>query len=489
MSDSKSSVDETNRKAILAALDALSVKSIQDDTLTFEGDRFVIPAGMTASEAAEWLRRWERNQEETFQFSRTFPYRPWDGAAAFDRACKRVFGSGGLGKAQVSMFGSQPPAMISIETAPGQTVQVPWGEIEMPAIEASFYTGADRTREHGMVFMLSVTAPKKHRARIEGFFEVVADELAMRSIYRGKAITGGEEPVFLDLSVIDPQRVVYSADTMTQLNANLWALIEHSDTMRALGIPLKRAVLLEGPWGTGKTMSGALTGQRATANGWTYILARPGQDDLLQTMKTAQLYAPAVVWFEDIDVAASDATAQYISRLLDTLDGVSAKGREVVVGFTTNYVDRIAKGMLRPGRIDAVVHFGELESADVERLVRITVPAGVLAEHIEWEKVQTAFTGYVPAFAKEAIDRAMRYTIARNGGKVGTVDTGDLVSAAQGLRAQLRLMDEADEGTRSPSLDSAFRTVVDEAVAGLLNRTDLPDHEDSFYVAPLNPNS
>lgn len=475
------SASDLTQRDILAALDALGARNVQQDTLAFEGERFVIPASMNVRGAIEWLEEWEETQETTFSFSRTYPYRPYDGAAAMERAFVRVFGVAGMGRAIKTLFGSTPPEYVSVATGVNTTVQVPWGQIQMPALDATIYTGATRSREDGIVFEITVQAPRKHRQRIEGFLDVVADELAQRSIYRGKAITGGEEPTFLDLSTIDPSRIVYSADTLTQLNANLWSLIEHSDTMRTLGIPLKRAVLAYGPWGTGKTLAGALTGQRATANGWTYILARPGRDDLMSTMTTARLYAPSVVWFEDIDVSASDATAQYISRLLDALDGVSAKGREVIVGFTTNHVERIAKGMLRPGRIDSVVHFGTLAPEDVEKLVRISVPDHILAPSVDWARVGTAFEGYVPAFAREAIDRAMRYTIARTGA-VGQVTTDDLVSAAQGLRAQLALMDEAGLGVREDSMSEAFRKLIGEAVADTMSVSECHHSHAPFTV-------
>lgn len=482
MTSIKESDQDRTTREILAALDALGGRNVQADTLTFEGEKFVIPATMDVPGAVEWLEDWQRTQERTFHFTRTYPYRPFDGAAAMERAFIRVFGVAGMGQATRTMFGSNPPELISVPTGPhGESVQVPWGRIEIPALDATFVTDSSYDRDNGLVFAVCVEAPRKHRQRIEGFMDVIADELAQRSIYRGRAITGGDQPTFLDLSTIDPGRVVYSAETMTQLNANLWSLIEHSDTMRTLGIPLKRAVLAYGPWGTGKTMAGALTGQRAEANGWTYILARPGRDDLMETMTTARLYAPSVVWFEDIDVSASDATAQYISRLLDALDGVSAKGREVIVGFTTNHVERVAKGMLRPGRIDSVVYFGALEAADVERLVKITVPGEILDSTVDWTKVGVAFAGYVPAFAKEAIDRAMRYTIARTGA-VGKVTTADLVDAANGLRAQLALMDEASEGIREDTLAASLRTLVGQAVADTLSVQSLPVHGDTFSI-------
>lgn len=477
----ENSNEDTTRAAILAALDRLGGLSVQEDTLAFEGTRFVLPEAMAGSvgTAIQYLRDYQEQQEESYSYSRTFPYRPLDGAAAFDRTMKRVFGSTGIGQATYSMFGGRrPPQLRTIDIGHGVTGQVPWGDVAFSPLEAVFSTGGTMDTEKGPLFVLSVEAPRKHRRRIEGFFDAVARELETNSIYRGKAVNGAEEPAFLNVSTVDPSTVVYSADVMTQLNANLWALLDHTDVMRELKIPLKRAVLVEGPYGTGKTLAGALTAQRAVANGWTYVLCRPGVDDLMTTLRTAQLYAPAVVWFEDIDTVGSGGNSMYISRLLDALDGITAKGAEVVAGFTTNHVDRLQKGLLRPGRIDTVIHIGELDAPGIERLIRVVVPRRLLGD-IDYAKVGTAFTGYVPAFAREAIDRAMRYSIARNGGTPDQVTTADLVNAAQGLRAQHGLMESAGEGANGATLDSVLTGKLEE----VLSRTKVyEDIRDTFKV-------
>jgi transitional endoplasmic reticulum ATPase len=482
MSEHKS-IDAVNRSRILAALDELGGLTVQQDTLAFEGTRFVLPASMegNVSDAIEYLEEYREQQEQTFRYQRTFPYRPYDGAAAFDRTMTRVFGSSGIGVPIRTMFGSQPPELVTITTGFGVTAQVPWGQVSFSPLDAVFTTGAAR-EEQGYVFALAVEAPRKHRRRIEGFFDAVGRELAEHSIYRGKAITGhSQEPAFLDVAAIDPTTVVYSQEVMTQLNANLWSLLDHTDVMRELKIPLKRAVLVEGPYGTGKTLAGALTAQHAVANGWTFVLCRPGRDNLLDTLQTAQLYAPAVVWFEDVDTIGSGGDPMYVSRLLDALDGVTAKGAEVLAGFTTNHVDKLQRGLLRPGRIDTVIHIGELDRPGIERLVKVVVPARLLGS-VDYDKVYAAMTGYVPAYARESIDRAMRYSIARNGGAPDTVTTADLVNAAQGLRAQHRLMEAASDATTQPTIDSTLTAVVEDIIGRTFATSRAHEQDDSMIV-------
>jgi len=462
---------------ILAALDALGKTRVGEDGLIFRGTQFVLPASMAGDipGAVKYLKDYQEQQENEFQFSRAFNYRPWDGAAAFQRAMRRVFGSSGVGVPIQTFFGKILPEFRSVNISATETLSVPWRNVGFSPLQATFQLGATRHEEYGVVFNLGVEAPRKHRARIEAFFAIVEEELKAASIYKGKAFTGGAEPTFLDLDNLPP--VIYSDDVLTHLDTNMWSLLRYSDTMRSNGVTLKRAVLVEGPYGTGKTLAGMLTAREAVAHGWTFILARPGKDDLFEVLQTAQLYAPAVVWYEDIDTIAQGQDDMQISRLLDVLDGITNKGTEVLAGFTTNHVEKIQKGVLRPGRLDAIVHVGGLDRIGFERLVKAVVPGDQLDREVDFDAVAVAFDGFLPAFAKEAISRAMRYSISRNRGELGVINTDDLVHAADGLRPQLKIMNQAVEGVRRPTLEATFADLIKDEVKGQLNATVFVDSD------------
>lgn len=485
--EDKNAISEADRVklAIMATLEALGGLSVGDDDIQFVGDKIVLPSSYQGrvGDAVKYLRQYQEEQENHFAFARSFRYRPWDGAHAFSAALKRNFGTTGLGKATMTMFGPIPPALISIDTSFGKSEQVPWGEVSFPPLEATFTLGNTRDREFGSVFQLHVEAPKKYRKHIEAFFNLVEKELKENSIYKGKAITGGPEPVFQDVSKFDPNKVVFSEEVLDHLNANVWSLLEYTNQMRELKLPLKRAILLEGPHGTGKTLAGALTAQKAVANGWTYILCRPGVDDLAETLKTAQIYAPAVVWFEDIETVAQGGTSEHISKILDMLDGITSKGVEVLVGFTTNHVGEIQKGVLRPGRLDAVITVAGLDTAGFEKLTKSLIPAKLLGD-IDYAEVGKAFEGFLPAFAAEAINRAIRYSIARNKGRADIVTTHDLVNAASGLRPQLELMNAAKGGANNVTLSDTF----EDLMRGVINKTEMMNnHETGNYVLQSDP--
>jgi hypothetical protein len=475
--------NEKVKEQILKALSDLGGMVVGDDDLIFQGKQFILPANMEGNLAGaiRYLEQQREQAEEPFTFDRKFNYRPFDGANAFELAMRRMWGTTGIGKPiDMGFFGTIPPRYITINVSATETKQVPWGRVNFSPLEADFYVGAVGDREYGNVFYLKVEAPRKYRKHIEAFFMLVEQELREHSIYRGKAFTGAEEPVFIDTREIDPSRVVYSEDVMVQLEVNMWSLLRYTANMRKNGIPLKRAVLVEGPYGTGKTLAGRLTAKEAVENGWTFIQARPGKDDLTQVLGTAQLYSPAVVWYEDIDNVAHGDNYAPISALLDALDGITNKGTEVLAGFTTNFVDRIHKGVLRPGRLDAVIHIGELTPDLYELLVKVTIPENNLGA-IDYEKVGEAFQGYVPAFATEAIARAMRYRMSRNGGEPGLIETEDLVNAANGLRPQLALQEAAKEGAKLPTMDAAFKELVTGKVTELVNTTQMVDTDGDIY--------
>jgi transitional endoplasmic reticulum ATPase len=388
-----------------------------------------------------------------------------------------VFGTSGIGKATFSFFGTEPPEYRSIASGPDSTIQVPWGDVEFSPIGATFTLDYTGDADYGIVFQLSVTAPRRNRKRVEGFFSVVEDELARNSIYKGKAITSdGFEPRFVDTSTVDESRIIYKQEVLQQLDVNLWAPLRYTQALREAGVPLKRAVLVEGPNGTGKTLSGLRTAQIAQENGWTFILVQAGEDPL-EALKTARVYAPAVVWVEDLDVIASaegSSNRKKISKVLDVLDGLQGKGSEVMAGFTTNFVEKLDKGVLRPGRLDAVIHIAELDAPGYERLVRALTPEHLLDPDVDMALVTAAFEGFLPAFAAEATQRAVRYSIARNAGTAGIITTDDLAGAARGMKDHLDLMARAQHtGSDVVTLDQK----VTETVVAAMTEVEGTLHE------------
>jgi transitional endoplasmic reticulum ATPase len=456
------------KKQLLAALAEAGGKQYAEEDIKFRGTDLILPEKMDIADAIAFLKDKMAEDEEEMNFSHTFDYRPWDGARAASMALRRIFG---MTRQQpiMTMFGKQPPQQITIHVGPGETEQVPWGAVTIPLLpKTTIYFGSARHEEKGLLFSVQITAPRKYRHECQGIFNLIEEELSQNSMYRGKAFDGREEAEFLDLSTVQSGKVIYSDEVITQLDANVWSQLEHTDLMEGLGVPLKRAVLLEGPYGTGKTLAAYLTAKKATENGWTFIYCRPGRDSIQDVMATAQLYQPAVVFFEDVDtISTDDKNADHVTKLLDVFDGIKAKGTKILAVLTTNHVKSIHKGMCRPGRLDAILHIGALDRNGVQRLVEATIPADLLDRDVDYDAVYEAMEGYMPAFCKEAVDRSIRYAITRNGGPVDRITTADLVEASMGLRGQFDLMQDAHEGKDVDPLSASLVRVIRTAVDGV----------------------
>ncbi len=474
------SVDEK----ILNELAKLGDRKFSEDSITFEGTRLVVPSSMSAQGAVDALVSHIDAEEKTTQFDRKFKYRPWDVAAATARAIKELTGMSGVGIRTFSFFGSTPPEMKTINVSHDEVMQVPWGNLYVPLFDGTLTLSSTRDPEYGMLGVVYVECRKKHRHAVNGLFKLIENQLETASIYRGKAFNGAEDPEFIDLGGIDETQIVYTEEVMSQLEANVWAPLRYTQALKDNGVPLKRSVLLTGPYGTGKTLGAFLTAKEAGANGWTFVYCRPGQDDLSTVMQTARLYEPAVVFFEDVDTISSSDDTDTVTKLLDTFDGITAKGTELMVLLTTNHPEKIHKGMVRPGRLDAVIQIGSLDRSAFEKLIKATVAEELLGD-IDFDKVAEAMTDFLPAFVRESIDRTKRYAIARTGGTIDELTTDDFVNAAVGLRPQLDMMNGAEEGTGPVPLERALSNTIASVIRGELDVTHIVDDSDDpvLYLA------
>ena len=472
----RSSKSEARTTAqILENLAKLGGDVYRDDDITYAGDKLIIPTSMTIERAIKFLTKKHQELEKYTTFNKTFNYRPWDGAYCMWNVLKRTFGIVSHSRGPMGMFGPEPPQMMTINTSYTEQEQVPWGEFELPLLPGcGFATEQTNHPELGPLFAVSASGPKKFASHVQGIFLLVEEELKTNSMYRGKAFDGQLMPDFMDLSGTDPSQVVYSQEVLAQLETNIWAQLRHTKVFEREGIPLKRAVLVHGPYGTGKTLAAILTGQEAVANGWTFIKGRPGRDDLGFVMQTARLYQPAVVFYEDVDkIADPEASDTSMSRLLDDFDGIGAKDTRILMVLTTNHPERIHKGMARPGRLDAMIKIDELDVEGTAKLVKCRV-ASRLDETIDWEAVFEASKGYKPAFVTEFADRAARYALNRAMNEGVAVEeikltTEDLVNSALGLRPQFEIQNDAKDKHVRPQLELALQDTVKTVLHENLN--------------------
>jgi SpoVK/Ycf46/Vps4 family AAA+-type ATPase len=202
----------------------------------------------------------------------------------------------------------------------------------------------------------------------------------------------------------------------------------------------------------------------------TYVYGRPQQDDIEDLMQVARLYAPAVVFVEDADTLPSGTTAE-TSKLLDLFDGLEAKHNDVMVVMTTNHIERIPAGMLRPGRLDHIIEINHMDDAARERFVRRFLDESQIDPELDMAPINEAMSGFVAAYVKAAVQNAVWYARSQNDGKKpNVITTQNLVHAAMGLRPQFELHVNAQEQHMTPDLAEILRDALTPAMLDAADR-------------------
>ena len=157
--------------------------------------------------------------------------------------------------------------------------------------------------------------------------------------------------------------------------------------MVALGGRPKRGLLLTGPPGNGKTSACRWVWERCKVLGLEYRLvspddyraARSAGDPAEAVRELFAVETAGVVFFDDFDLALRDRTVsdnpEDQAVFLGAMDGIRPTAGVVYV-FTTNLpADRIDPAFLRPGRIDATLHFPKPDEGLRRELVTRWHPA------------------------------------------------------------------------------------------------------------------
>lgn len=444
-----------------------------------KGTKIILPPDMTYDTAINWLKRKRKQEESEVEVSESIRAFPLDGAVALADVLKEIYGWTDL----VSTFGGFlgmmefKPTLIAVDIGPNETIQVPWGNIQIPGIEGTLETGWEMNDEMPC-FVLKATIKRKHEKVIHQLADAVRERIKTHSIYRGKAIrmsfrdTEGNRkdfnpsncPRFEDPTQVTSDDLIFDAETEAILRTALFTPVKYADACRTYRTPLKRGVLLEGPYGTGKTLTaGALAGICVTApKPWTFLYVEDVRD-LDLAIRFARLYQPTVVFGEDIDRAVGMNRDTEVDRILNSLDGIGSKSNEIFVVLTTNDVEVINPAFIRPGRIDTVVHIGPPDVEASVRLIRL-YGGSLLDERATDEMLAEAVwpvVGSNAAFLREVTERSKLHAISRSEGREMIISAEDIKHAALQMANHQRLADPTKKGEGPSPMES-----VGDFVAG-----------------------
>jgi transitional endoplasmic reticulum ATPase len=451
-----------------------------------ETKQIVLPEGMSSAEARKWLERWEKQQEQEVAISIEVDAFPMDGALALAKTLKDLFGWTNLVTVPGGFFEpDQPPVMVQIEVAPGVTQQVPWGRMTIPGVDGYIETSI-RQKGLNAVFAISGVTRRKHEKLVKQIGDLVRQRIKVESIYRGKAIrhsyrnSNGERlsaeprqfnplhaPKFIDTDAVRPEELIFPKKTSDLIETCLYNPVRKTAACRRQGIPLKRGVMLEGPYGVGKSLCAYVLAKLCVEHGWTFLYIDDVRD-LDIALSVAQLYQPCVVFAEDINRVVGANRDAEVDRVLNTLDGVVSKSSEIITVVTTNEVNQIHKALVRPGRIDTVVPVRAPDAEAAMRLIRLYGRGTVICNDVE---IGSAVQGLVrrgatAAVFREVIERAKLAALSSlddSEAKIA-INAEHLVVACRSLEEHIRLMES--DGTKEPHAMELFGGAVGKALSG-----------------------
>ncbi len=440
-----------------------------DVQIVYEGRAITLPGEpgrMPIQKAIEALNRRLKDEYQPFKVMELIDAYPHDAAVAFVKAMSNLYGWASP-QTIMTFFGPKHPQMLSVRTGfeIDDVMQCPLGAFALPGIEELVTTGFTTDAKDRPVFFVQAEVKKKDRHVVLALVAEARRIVLAESIYKGKPIRlrvteDGEldlnsPPEFLDVRQATEETILFDDDIMEQINTNILVPIKETAVVKRHGIPLKRTTLLEGPFGTGKTLTARMAARTAELHGWTFILLDKVQG-LEVALEFAKRYQPAVVFAEDIDRIASERDDDTQDLIL-TIDGVVSKDSQVMTILTTNEPEKLHPVILRPGRLDAVISVRAPSAATVQRLIRHYGRDLIDADE-ELDGAGEVMAGQIPATIRECVERAKLGMIGRGGNQVSD---RDLVIAGQTMKNHLELLNrDVTEESPAEKLFSAFQSVV-----------------------------
>lgn len=297
-----------------------------------------------------------------------------DGVYQLNRAINEVFGSA-VSKEDNSPSGNSNIDTVDVTLADGSRTKVPFGKISLEELgeDSEININYDNDRH---LLLIKGQCQFKYQSLIDDIVDRTKELLATESIYKNQAleITNLSEPKIMTLAGIDKQFMVLSKKTEFELQP-LRSRILYPEKCIDKGIPLKYGCLLEGKYGTGKTLLAFKLAKDAVNNGWSFVYLKD-PSLLAETLRMCKVVDRSghgvIVFVEDIDQVTRGNRDSAMQDILNTLDGGDTKDMNVITLFTTNHIELIEPTFLRGKRIGSVITMDCLDAETAERFIRET---------------------------------------------------------------------------------------------------------------------
>lgn len=331
-----------------------------------------------------------------------------DGIYQLHRAIQEVFGVAQARKDD-SPSGSDEIQTVDVILADGSRHKVPFGKISLDGLGEDAYIDINYHTDKN-ILLVRGKCQFRFASLIDDIVSRTKEYLAEESIYSCQALEIADinNPKIMDLSNIDKELMVISDSTDYELQP-LKSRILHPDTCIERGIPLKYGCLLEGPYGTGKTLLAFKLAKEAIVNKWTFIYLKDPKL-LAQILRLSKVIDQSgngiIVFVEDIDQVTRGNRTDAMQDILNTLDGGDTKGMNVITLFTTNHIELIEPTFLRGKRIGSIISMGFLDSKTADKFIKASFAEGgyVIKEDLTEVCKLVEASNIAPAFMAEIVE-------------------------------------------------------------------------------------
>lgn len=353
-----------------------------------------------------------------------------DGAYQLNKAIEEIYGASINKGEDTPSNGEQPVEMLDVKLNNGDRIKVPFGKIATPEFGPDSHINIGYKEDTNILY-IEGKCQFQYQSMMDSIVNRTEQLLNTESIYKNQAFELDKDfkPKALDLSKIDDEFMILSEQTEIDL-LPIKSRILHPDFCRKRGIPLKYGVLLEGIYGTGKTLLAFKLALEAIGNNWSFIYLKD-PSLLARTLRLAKSLDNCgngvIVFVEDIDQVTRGDRDTAMQDILNTMDGGDTKNMNVISIFTTNHIELIEPTFLRGKRIGSIISLTYLDAKTAEEFLKFSFKEPDYT--LEMEGIADVCT-YIeeskiaPAFMAEIVDTV----------KSKIIFTGDNVVKAKYVR-------------------------------------------------------
>ena len=298
-----------------------------------------------------------------------------DGVYQLNKAIEEIYGVSQSKTDSTPSGGQESMETVDVQLSDGSRCKVPYGTISLPDAGEGAHIKIQYASGSSLLYITGC-CEFRFSSMIDDIVERTKELLTTQSIYKNQAIELSDDytPKILNLSDIDSEFMVLSEETEYDLQP-LQSRLLHPEKCISKGISLKYGCLMEGPYGTGKTLLAFKLAREAVQNGWVFVyLKTPSL--LAHTLRLAQTIDKnghgVVIFVEDIDQVVRGDRDSAMQDILNTLDGGDTKNMNVISLFTTNHIELIEPTFLRGKRIGSIISLGFLDAKTAKKFITET---------------------------------------------------------------------------------------------------------------------